>query len=58
MRVDEFDQEDYEIRNLTKLDGILVTLCKLVIEGQKRDKERYGMVAAAILDPDNNLVMG
>ena len=58
MRLDEFDQEDYEIRNLTKLDGILVTLCKLVIEGQKRDKERYGMVAAAILDPDNNLVMG
>jgi pyrimidine deaminase RibD-like protein len=58
MRLDEFDQEDYEIRNLKKLDGILVTLCKLVIEGQKRDKERYGMVAAAVLDPDNNLVMG
>jgi len=58
MRLNEFDQEDYEIRNLTKLDGILVTLCKLVIEGQKRDKERYGMVAAAVLDPDNNLVMG
>jgi pyrimidine deaminase RibD-like protein len=58
MRLNEFDQEDYEIRNLTKLDGILVKLCRMVIEGQKRDGERYGMVAAAVLDPDNNLVMG
>jgi len=58
MRLNEFEPTDYEIRNLKKLDSILVKLCKLVIEGQKRDKERYGMVAAAVLDPDNNLVMG
>ena len=47
---------DYEIRNLEKLDLILVDLCKLVIECQKKDSDHYGMVAAAVLDPDNNVV--
>jgi pyrimidine deaminase RibD-like protein len=47
---------DYEIRNLEKLDLILVDLCKLVIEYQKKDSDHYGMVAAAVLDPDNNVV--
>lgn len=56
MRFVEFNQSDYEIRNLTKLDGILVNLCNMIIEGQKKDHEYYGMVAAAVLDPDNNLV--
>lgn len=56
MRLNEFDQTDFEIRNLAKLDGILVKLCKLIIDRQKEDSEYYGMVAAAILDPDNNLV--
>jgi len=47
---------DFEIRNYNKLDSILVDLCELVIAGQRQDPERYGMVAAAVLDPDNNLV--
>ena len=50
------DQEDWEIKNLDKLDGILVQLCELVIEGQKKDSEHYAMVAAAILDPKNRMV--
>jgi pyrimidine deaminase RibD-like protein len=49
---------DFEIRNYDKLDRILTMLCELVIVGQQRDPEQYGMVAAAVLDPDNNLVMG
>jgi pyrimidine deaminase RibD-like protein len=49
---------DFEIRNYDKLDSILVDLCELVIAGQRQDPERYGMVAAAVLDPDNRLVLG
>jgi pyrimidine deaminase RibD-like protein len=50
------DQSDYEIRNLEKLDSILAILCKMVIEGQQEDSSHFGMVAAGVLDPDNNLV--
>ena len=47
---------DFEIRNYDKLDSILAELCELVIAGQQRDSDRYGMVAAAVLDPENNCV--
>jgi pyrimidine deaminase RibD-like protein len=47
---------DFQIVNHDKLDNILVKLCELVIDGQRRDSELYGMVAAAVLDPDNNCV--
>jgi pyrimidine deaminase RibD-like protein len=47
---------DFEIRNYDKLDQILTRLCELVIQGQQRDPGKYGMVAAAVLDPDNNCV--
>ena len=47
---------DFQIVNHEKLDNILVRLCKLVIDGQKLDPNRYGMVAACVLDPDNNCV--
>lgn len=40
-----------------KLDHILVRLCELVVEGQKKDQD-LGMVAAAVLDPDDNCVVG
>jgi pyrimidine deaminase RibD-like protein len=48
---------DFRIENKDKLDGILVRLCEMVIRGQQQDPDRYGMVAAAVLDPENNLVM-
>jgi len=47
---------DFEIRNYEKLDRILSKLCALVVEGQKTRPEYFGKVAAAVLDPDNNLV--
>ena len=58
MKAFEFISENnsYEIRNLEKLDKILVKLCKMVIDHQKRDSEYYGMVAACVLDTDNNMV--
>jgi pyrimidine deaminase RibD-like protein/GNAT superfamily N-acetyltransferase len=48
----------YEIHNYKKLDGILTNLCDLVVQGQKTDPEKYGMVAAAVLDNNNRLVTG
>ena len=47
---------DFHIVNHDKLDDILVRLCEMVIEGQKKDPEKYGMVASCVLDPDNNAV--
>ena len=46
---------DFRIRNLDKLDGILVDLCSEIVRA-KRDHTDLGMVAAAVLDPDNNCV--
>jgi len=48
---------DFEIRNHNKLDNILVRLCEMVVEGQKKNMD-LGVVAAAVLDPDNNCVVG
>ena len=47
---------DFQITNHDRLDQILVRLCDMVVEGQKKNPELYGMVAAAVLDPDNNCV--
>jgi pyrimidine deaminase RibD-like protein len=47
---------DFRITDHDRLDEILVRLCELVIEGQKRDPELYGVVASAVLDTDNNCV--
>jgi pyrimidine deaminase RibD-like protein len=46
---------DFEIRNYNKLDKILSKLCDIVIAGQDSKKD-YGMVAAAVLDPSNQIV--
>lgn len=46
---------DFEIRNYEKLDRILSRLCDLVEEGQASEHD-FGMVAAAVLDPSNQLV--
>lgn len=48
---------DFRIENHNQLDNILVRLCEMVIEGQRQDPDRYGMVAAAVLDPDQRQVM-
>jgi pyrimidine deaminase RibD-like protein len=52
------DRSDYEIRNRAKLDNILVNLCRHVVEGQRVDPSKYGMVAACVVDPDNRQVIG
>jgi len=48
---------DFQISNHDKLDAILVRLCEMVVQGQSK-KGNLGMVAAAVLDPDNNCVVG
>jgi pyrimidine deaminase RibD-like protein len=49
---------DFRISNHDKLDDILVRLCEMVVEGQYKKKLNLGVVAAAVLDPDNNCVVG
>jgi len=58
VHLDEYraQESNWEIRNYHKLDGILVKLCELVVKGQQQDPNTHGMVAAAILDPNNRLV--
>ena len=51
MRFGEFKRASQE-----HLDEILVRLCAMVVDGQKKDPDHYGMVAAAVLDPENNCV--
>ena len=43
---------DFRIRNLDKLDRILVDLCSEIVRA-KRDHTDLGMVAAAVLDPND-----
>jgi pyrimidine deaminase RibD-like protein len=49
---------DFQIRNHDKLDAILMRLCEMVVQGQYKKKLNLGVVAAAVLDPDNNCVVG
>jgi pyrimidine deaminase RibD-like protein len=48
---------DFENSNQAQLDEILTGLCELVIQGQHKNQD-LGMVAAAVLDPDLNCVVG
>jgi pyrimidine deaminase RibD-like protein len=50
--------KDFEITDRDKLDEILVRLCEMVVEGQYKRKLNLGVVAAAVLDPDMNCVVG
>jgi pyrimidine deaminase RibD-like protein len=49
---------DFQITDHDKLDEILVRLCEMVVEGQYKRKLNLGVVASAVLDPDNNCVVG
>ena len=41
-----------EILSTEHLDRILTKLCEMIIDGQERDKDTYGCVAACLLDPN------
>jgi pyrimidine deaminase RibD-like protein len=47
---------DFRIHDTEKLDGILADLCELVVRGQQNNPNKFGVVAAAVLDPNNELV--
>lgn len=49
--------EEFTVSLDEKLDEILARLCELVIDGQKKNQD-LGMVAAAVLDPNDNCVVG
>jgi pyrimidine deaminase RibD-like protein len=48
---------DFQIQDQDKLDEILTGLCELVIQGQHKN-QNLGMVGAAVLDSNNNCVVG
>ena len=48
---------DFRIIDHDRFDQILVQLCEMVIRGQQTNPDRYGMVAAAVLDPQGRVVM-
>ena len=50
--------DDYQIHNTEKLDRVLAKCCAMIERGQQTDPERYGQVAACIIDPDHNYVYG
>ena len=47
---------DFHIRNYDKLDHFLYKLCKELIFAHKIDPEKYGWVAAGVLDPRNRFI--
>jgi pyrimidine deaminase RibD-like protein len=47
---------DFRIHNTQKLDLILAKLCEMIIDGQKDDPDYYGMVAACVLDTQDEAV--
>ena len=57
MRFVEFTEKDYKIHDREHLDKYLVKLCNKIIEGQKTDPEKYGMVAACVLGLDHQTVL-
>jgi putative chitinase len=49
---------DYKIHDRPKLDRVLAKCCRMVVQGQQQDPERYGQVAACVIDPDNRMIYG
>ena len=48
--------DDYRIHNTKKLDRVLARCCRMIEQGQQKDPDRYGMVAACVIDPDNRMI--
>lgn len=42
--------------NSVDRDELLAELCSMIIQGQRQNPDYYGMVAAAVVDPENNIV--
>jgi len=55
MRAQEFIVEQTNPSHIDP-DLVLVDLCDMIIRGQKKDPDYYGMVAAAVIDPQNRVV--
>ena len=49
---------DDKIHNTPKLDQTLVKLCALVVQGKRARPDHYGVVAACVIDTDNQIVYG
>ena len=45
---------DFAIHSLGKLDRILTNCCEMIIQKHRENSNYYGMVAACVVDPDDN----
>jgi pyrimidine deaminase RibD-like protein len=48
----------HQYNNTADLDGVLVRLCNLILQGQRRNADHYGLVAACVIDPKGRRVTG
>ena len=51
------DSSDWEFKNIDKLDYVLMSLCKMIVQAQKINSD-LGMVAACVIDTEDRRVMG
>jgi pyrimidine deaminase RibD-like protein len=51
------DSSDWEFKNIDKLDYVLMSLCKMIVQAQKINSD-LGMVAACVIDTQDRRVMG
>ena len=47
---------DFQIHDTEKLDLILTDLVEMILRGQQNDSQGFGLVAAAVIDPQNRVV--
>lgn len=48
--------KEFEISNYTQLDTVLVKLCSMIMDNYIKNPKNSELVAAAIIDPNNNIV--
>lgn len=51
------DSSDWAFKNIDKLDYVLMSLCKMIVQAQKINSD-LGMVAACVIDTQDRRVMG
>lgn len=57
MKIFEFIDVQLRPSNYRKFDSILLDLCNLIRQGQKKDNSYFGLVAACVLDPTGNKIL-
>ena len=57
-RSESINEHNNENDQYVAYDKILIDLCAGIVQHQKQDSDRYGLVAAAVVDPKHRVVKG